>query len=200
MSEIRAGIHVESGASVSEIHVDGDVYAGDKIEENVTFDVSGLPDPYVGLDSYTYATRLYYGGREQEVRDTVRLLTQPGSQPHVLFITGASGCGKSSFVRAGLIPALEEHYALKRRDVRSAILLPGQRPLAALMDALGDLGSGVLHEPVMSGLRGATATQRTRNWWPVLAGGQFLRSGLRGGNATHRTRNWCPVLRGGPVS
>ena len=85
MSEIRAGIHVESGASVSEIHVDGDVYAGDKIEENVTFDVSGLParaprdvadiklvhaPPNDGWLQHSRDGRYVYVGRSGDVIDT----------------------------------------------------------------------------------------------------------------------------------
>ena len=42
---------------------------------DVAYDVSGLPNPYLGLESFTYETRDRFGGREQQVADAVELLT-----------------------------------------------------------------------------------------------------------------------------
>ena len=52
----------------------------------------------------------------------------------MLFVTGASGSGKSSFVQAGVLPALEKHYAAL--SVKWAVFRPSRDPLAALSDAL----------------------------------------------------------------
>ena len=38
------------------------------------------------------------------------LATKAGAERTLLFVTGASGSGKSSFAQAGLLPALESHY------------------------------------------------------------------------------------------
>lgn len=61
-------------------------------------------NPYLGLVSFTEETREYFFGRDEEVAELVRrvqrkLLT-------VLF--GKSGLGKTSIVRAGLIPKLRQ--------------------------------------------------------------------------------------------
>jgi chromosomal replication initiation ATPase DnaA len=70
------------------------------------YDVRGLANPYLGLAAFTYAERAKYAGRERVVEQAVELLTTPGKQRVLLFITGASGSGKSSLAQAGLLPAL----------------------------------------------------------------------------------------------
>ncbi|MGH8291245.1 MAG: hypothetical protein ACREV7_19975 [Steroidobacteraceae bacterium] len=62
-------------------------------------------NPWLGLVSFTEETREYFFGREEEVAELARrvqrkLLT-------VLF--GKSGLGKTSILRAGLVPKLREH-------------------------------------------------------------------------------------------
>jgi hypothetical protein len=62
-------------------------------------------NPWLGLVSFTEETRAFFFGREQEVAELARrvqrkLLT-------VLF--GKSGLGKTSILRAGLVPGLREH-------------------------------------------------------------------------------------------
>jgi Novel STAND NTPase 1 len=62
-------------------------------------------NPWLGLASFTEETRAFFFGREEEVAELARrvqrkLLT-------VLF--GKSGLGKTSILRAGLVPRLREH-------------------------------------------------------------------------------------------
>ena len=141
--EPRSAIHVGDNARVEELTVHGDVAGRDiiRIAEERTWDVSDLSsNPYRGLASFTYATRAFYGGREQQVGEAVDLLTAPGDEPVLVFVTGASGSGKSSFVQAGVVPALEESYARSSRQVVHAVMRPGRRPLSALARALAELG------------------------------------------------------------
>ena len=58
--------------------------------------------PYQGLEPFTEATRQFFFGRQS----TVERLHQAVEQSNVVLLVGASGSGKSSVVRAGLIPAL----------------------------------------------------------------------------------------------
>ena len=60
-----------------------------------------------------------------------RLRTQP-----VLVVAGRSGSGKSSLVRAGVAPAVEEGALGERPGWRVLTLVPGRRPLTALCTAL----------------------------------------------------------------
>src|SRR5436190_11179509 len=119
----------------------GDVLIGSTVvEAEAAYDVHGLPNPYLGLRAFTYAERARYAGREPEVTVAVEQLIAPGAQRTLLFVTGASGSGKSSFGQAGLVPALEAFYTARRLDVRRAVMRPGERPLAGLADALLQLG------------------------------------------------------------
>ncbi|MFN4024692.1 MAG: hypothetical protein ACK4MQ_07660 [Hyphomonas sp.] len=58
------------------------------------------PEPYPGLRSYDDTEALFFAGREQDIRDCSRLLVES----QVLVLHGRTGCGKSSFLRAGIKP------------------------------------------------------------------------------------------------
>src|SRR5262249_31865711 len=81
-------------------------------------------NPFAGLLSFQEADAARYFGRENEVASITRQLRD---QPLVA-VGGASGGRESSFVRAGVIPAL------KRSGERWEVFVvrPGNRPLAAL--------------------------------------------------------------------
>lgn len=108
------------------------------ITAEATYTVSGI-NPYLGLRAFRYEDRAIYAGREQLALETVQRLTTPGIQQTLLFITGASGSGKSSFAQAGLIPLLESHYAAYQKTVRHAIFRPSSQPMVMLADALQKL-------------------------------------------------------------
>jgi len=85
-------------------------------------------NPYAGLAAFQERDAARFFGRETMVEQIVsRLLEQP-----LLALVGASGAGKSSLVRAGVIPALR-----RGGDAwESFIMRPGPRPLMALADML----------------------------------------------------------------
>ncbi len=98
------------------------------------YDVHGLANPYLGLQSFTYADHAKYAGREKLIAETVARLTAPDNPLSLLFVTGASGSGKSSFVQAAVLPTLEQHYAAL--SVKYTVFRPSRDPLSALADAL----------------------------------------------------------------
>jgi hypothetical protein len=104
-AEHSTAIRVEAGERVGEITVLGNVAGRDVIvTEDLTYDVNDLTaNPYLGLASYTYATRALYGGRDQLVREAVARVTAPADEPVLVFVTGASGSGKSSFSPCSLL-------------------------------------------------------------------------------------------------
>jgi tetratricopeptide (TPR) repeat protein len=72
-----------------------------------TLDKVYLRNPFRGLEHFDYADHAIFFGRDGEVRDVLQLLLrreQAGSPG--LLVEGASGSGKSSFLRAGVLPAL----------------------------------------------------------------------------------------------
>ncbi|BAY26286.1 diguanylate cyclase [Calothrix sp. NIES-2100] len=83
--------------------------------------------PYQGLKAFEAEQKEFFFGRKQVVRDILAKLSQKLFVP----IIGASGSGKSSVVRAGLIPEL-----LNNRDWRVIEpIKPGFEPLAELRTA-----------------------------------------------------------------
>ena len=106
------------------------------ITEETAYNVHGLTNPYLGLRAFGYTDRAIYAGREQLAEETVQRLTAPGAQQTILFITGVSGSGKSSFAQAGLIPLLESLYATYQKTIRHAIFRPSSQPMVMLADAL----------------------------------------------------------------
>ncbi len=59
----------------------------------------------------------------------------------LLSVVGASGSGKSSLVRAGLVPALRNGALPGSRDWRVSIMTPGAHPLSELAAKLAAVGS-----------------------------------------------------------
>lgn len=132
------------GSYVGSVHVErGDFVGRDKYEisPDVARDVSGLDNPYFGLRAFTYDDRQSFAGRESAIGEAVKLLTEPGNARSLLFVTGASGSGKSSFAQAGVLAALAGHYRERRFAVGPPIAVrPSIRPVAMLADALVRLG------------------------------------------------------------
>ncbi|WP_437661229.1 nSTAND1 domain-containing NTPase [Sorangium sp. So ce1182] len=82
--------------------------------------------PFAGLSSFQEADADRFFGRAQDLAGVVaRLRNQP-----LLAIAGASGVGKSSLVRAGVIPALKR----SGEGWEALVLRPGRAPLAALAE------------------------------------------------------------------
>jgi hypothetical protein len=77
------------------------------------------PTPYRSLAPYDREHRALFVGREADVQRFAGLLNEPGTV--LLVLHGTTGVGKSSFLRAGVIPYLEEECIGFRflRDRRS---------------------------------------------------------------------------------
>jgi WD40 repeat protein/DNA-binding SARP family transcriptional activator len=96
-------------------------------------DPSGLEIcPFRGLAPFDAAHAEYFFGRERLVAELVARLV--GST--LLAVVGPSGSGKSSAVRAGLLPALADGVVPGSEGWRRAVMRPGERPLAELSRTL----------------------------------------------------------------
>lgn len=94
-------------------------------------------NPFVGLRPFdTDEALLFFGRREQ----TIELLQQL-HRTRFLAVVGSSGCGKSSLIRAGLIPQLKAGFLVEDRDDwRMAVTRPGEDPLRNLTAAVLAVG------------------------------------------------------------
>jgi WD40 repeat protein/DNA-binding winged helix-turn-helix (wHTH) protein len=82
-------------------------------------------NPYPGLAAFTEADAEFFFGREAEVNDLWRKITSR----RLLAVIGPSGVGKTSFLRAGLLPATPEGWG-------TLICQPGEAPFGGLARAL----------------------------------------------------------------
>ncbi|KUF18313.1 hypothetical protein [Streptomyces silvensis] len=90
------------------------------------------PAPYLGLARFEPDDRERFFGREQLTGDLLAVV----AENRFAALVGASGSGKSSLLRAGLIPALQHAEEPHRRPAAIRILTPGAHPLAAHAAAL----------------------------------------------------------------
>src|SRR5215217_5637449 len=104
--------------------------------------------PYMGLATFDAGDAQYFFGREQLVAELVaRLVGAP-----LLAVVGPSGSGKSSVLRAGLLPALAGGVLPGSNGWTQALIRPGEQPLRAL---------------------GRATRRLAREWHAVLAVDQF---------------------------
>ena len=93
-------------------------------------------NPYIGLRFFDEDTAQLFFGRDEYVADLVEKLLET----RFLAVLGHSGSGKSSLVRAGLIPALRAEQNLDERGDRIRWIVvkfrPETTPIAALAKAL----------------------------------------------------------------
>jgi hypothetical protein len=83
--------------------------------------------PFLGLRFFDEGDAQLFCGRDQQVDDLLQKL----AQARFVTVIGTSGCGKSSLVRAGLIPAVRNIG-----NWRIATLRPGGNPIGELAAAL----------------------------------------------------------------
>src|ERR1043166_7303629 len=100
-------------------------------------------NPFVGLRPFESDESLLFFGRQEQTLELLQRL----HQHHFVAVVGSSGSGKSSLIRAGLIPALKAGYLVEDRDRwMIASFKPGQSPLknfaAAILDELNVLNPG----------------------------------------------------------
>jgi formylglycine-generating enzyme required for sulfatase activity len=98
-----------------------------------------VPCPYPGLPAFEEADAPRFFGREDDV---AALLARLAKGERLLTLVGASGSGKSSLMRAGLIPAIRTGQVDGRYDWLIVLVRPGPRPIHALAVQLIGLERG----------------------------------------------------------
>ncbi len=95
-------------------------------------------NPYIGLRPFRDDDVLYFYGRDQQTAELLAILREH----RFLAVVGSSGSGKSSLVRAGLLPSLLGGFLVQDRDRwRTVQIKPGDAPIgnlaAGLVEAMG---------------------------------------------------------------
>jgi WD40 repeat protein len=112
------------------------------------------PCPYRGLEAFDEQHAALFFGRE----DDTRRLCERLSAARFVAVLGPSGSGKSSIVKAGLIPALREDALAHSAGWTIRSMTPGAGPLTGLAAQVSHVASG---ESMQRTLDGLAADRRT---------------------------------------
>ncbi len=96
------------------------------------FEIYPVTRPYPGLRPFEAWESSIFFGREAHTDHLLEIL----DKEHLLVVTGPSGSGKSSLVRAGLIPQLPLGAIGRGVGWRVGVMRPGERALVRLAQAL----------------------------------------------------------------
>ena len=95
-------------------------------------DTASMTRPFIGLRPFDYRDRAFFFGRNEFVEAVELLVTKSG----FVAVVGSSGTGKSSLIRAGLLPSLETRA---NDQWRWATMEPGEAPIRRLARAISSL-------------------------------------------------------------
>lgn len=90
------------------------------------------PRPYTGLRPFQKDEWPIFCGRDRIVQEIIDIL----GASHLAFVIGASGSGKSSLVRAGVLATVEGRHSMVGIRWRTAAMRPGAQPFLALAEAV----------------------------------------------------------------
>ena len=125
-------------------------------------------NPFRGLDFFDFEHAPIFHGRTQAVREVLDALKKQAAakKPFVL-VVGASGSGKSSLVRAGVLPRLTEVGAVEGHGPwRCALTRPGAGGTKG--DPFDVLAATLLDESALPELRISASPYEVRNLATVL--------------------------------
>lgn len=99
-------------------------------------EVAERENPYVGLKAFREADAANYFGRTALITQMIDAMAGDGLTARFLAVVGPSGSGKSSVVRAGLVPRLRDGALAGSENWYIATFKPGHKPFEELDVAL----------------------------------------------------------------
>jgi WD40 repeat protein/DNA-binding SARP family transcriptional activator len=131
-----------------------------------------IPNPYKGLRPFTEADADTFFGREQLVERLVGRLADDTWR--LLAVVGPSGSGKSSVVRAGLLPALRRGAIPGSHQWYVVEMCPGSDPVAALEAGLLRIAAEPLPPDATARLQEPDGLTRAASWVLPDGGSELL--------------------------
>lgn len=103
---------------------------------NAVEPVAELPNPYKGLRAFEESDAGDFFGRDGVVGEVLARLAHDDQRGRLVLVVGGSGSGKSSVVRAGLLPALRRGEVQGSERWFATAMLPGASPFKELAEGL----------------------------------------------------------------
>ncbi len=100
-----------------------------------------IVNPYRGLAAFSEADATWFCGRDEAIDEALDRLHR-GTR--LVTVVGASGSGKSSLVRAGVIPRVRAGELPGSDGWLIATMIPGRRPMLDLANAIRGIATGHL--------------------------------------------------------
>jgi WD40 repeat protein/serine/threonine protein kinase len=95
-----------------------------------------ISNPYKGLQAFEEADAAEFFGRDALIKRLLDRMAEPVASNRFLAVIGPSGSGKSSVVKAGMIPALRKGTLRGSERWYMAEMVPGSDPFRELVAAL----------------------------------------------------------------
>ena len=108
-----------------------------------------LSIPYPGLRPFDEPDHVLFFGRDQQANELLMRLEDSA----FVAVVGSSGSGKSSLVRAGLLPLLRQGFLFGTEYSRIAVARPGNDPYQNLACELSKLNRSLPFDEILSLLR-----------------------------------------------
>lgn len=103
--------------------------------------LTGPANPYKGLRAFQEADAADFFGRETLVERLLERLSQTGESSRFLAVVGPSGSGKSSVVKAGLMPALRRGRLKPWHRWYIVEMTPGAQPVVELANVISKIAT-----------------------------------------------------------
>ncbi len=124
-------------ASVDDFLVRIEAAVGDTVALAPPLKQTSIRNPYKGLAAFDVNDARDFFGRDDEINQLVTLV----ANHRLVTVVGPSGSGKSSLVRAGLLPALARDAVGGSEMWLTATTVPGGHPYDELATVLGELAT-----------------------------------------------------------
>lgn len=99
-------------------------------------------NPYQGLRAFEEADASRFYGRDALVDELVGRLATDGRAGRLTLVVGGSGSGKSSAVRAGVLPRIRRGAVPRSQGWFIATMMPGASPFESLVESLRAIATG----------------------------------------------------------
>jgi hypothetical protein len=140
------------------------------------------PEPYPGLRPFEPSEWAIFFGREKMIDEVTASL----AESHLVVVHGSSGCGKSSLVRAGVLPWLGLDHARSGKSWITTTMRPSGGPLKNLAKCLA--------EQLTSPVAGCSDNDYVTGWHDLLALGSDALAAVEEVLADQRKASLCLLI------